>query len=477
MGVRRITVGFGGRHLMSQDQHDIAIIGLGYVGLTLATVCAEVGMDVLGVEVRPEVVELINAGRPHFTETGLDAALARVVGDGRLKASTGLEPDRPAEVYVITVGTPLDQYGRARIDMIEAATRDVARNMPDGALVILRSTVKVRTSATVVAPILRASGKSFDLAMCPERTLGGKALRELRELPQIVGGLTQQARDRAAVLFARLTPAIVPVANLETAEIVKLVDNTYRDVQFAFANEVARVCEAFGVQAQEVIAAGKKGYSRTNVPLPGPVGGPCLEKDPHILAESARSRGIELEITRAARLVNERQPSETAAFILAELDRRGFGPDAEVALLGIAFKGIPATDDLRGSMPLRILDAVEQARPGLRIRLFDPVIGADDLARRVPGHATPPDLETAVRGAAVTIIANNHPDLGQRDPVALAALMCPGGFTYDYWNHFGALPPDRRGTDYFGVGNIPDPTPPQSAEIIPAGRARAALSS
>lgn len=460
---------------MSQQNHEIAIIGLGYVGLTLATVCAEVGMDVLGAEIRPDVVDRINAGKPHFTETGLDDALSRVVSAGRLRASVGLDPDRAADVYVITVGTPLDQFGRARIDMIEAATRDVARNMPDGALVILRSTVKVRTSATIVAPILRASGKSFDLAMCPERTLGGKALRELRELPQIVGGLTPQACDRAAALFSRLTPTIVPVADLETAEIVKLVDNTYRDVQFAFANEVARVCEAFGVKAQEVIASGKKGYARTNVPLPGPVGGPCLEKDPHILAESARSRGLEMEITRAARLVNERQPMETAAFILAEMDRRGFGPEAELALLGIAFKGIPATDDLRGSMPLRILAALEQARPGLRMRLFDPVIGAQDLARRVPGHATPPNLEAAVRGASVTIIANNHPDLGRLDPVALGGLMQAGGFVYDYWNHFGALPEDRRGTDYFGVGNIPEHPLSQSADIIPAGRVRSAL--
>ena len=453
---------------MGTREYDVAVVGLGYVGLTLATVCAEVGMSVLGSETRADVVAMTNAGRPHFTETGLDAALADVVGAGRLTAQPGLDPDRPAGAYVITVGTPLDRNGRARIDMIEAATRDVADNMPDGALVILRSTVKVRTSIDIVEPILRASGKAFDLAMCPERTLGGKALRELRELPQIVGGLTPRARDRAAALFSRLTPTIVPVADLQTAEIVKLVDNTYRDVQFAFANEVARVCEAFGVNAQEVIASGKKGYARTNVPLPGPVGGPCLEKDPHILAESARSRGIELEITRAGRLVNERQPAETVAFILAEMDRRNLGPDAEVALLGIAFKGVPATDDLRGSMPLRVLAALKDARPFLRIRLFDPVIDAATLASRVPGHSTPEDLDTAVGGAGVVILANNHPDLGRVDPVALGARMRPGGFVYDYWNHFGGLPSDRRGPDYFGVGNVPESITPAGRRSIPA---------
>jgi UDP-N-acetyl-D-mannosaminuronic acid dehydrogenase len=201
----------------------------------------------------------------------------------------------------------------------------------------------------VVAPILAASGKKFDIAMCPERTLEGKALQELRELPQIVGADDPAVADRAAAIFRRLTISIVQVADIETAEIIKLVSNTFRDVQFAFANEVARVCDAFGVSAHEVISAGKLGYNRTNIPLPGLVGGPCLEKDPHILMESARTRGIEMEITSAGRLVNERQPEETVQFISSEINRRKLasGP-LKISILGMAFKGLPETSDLRG---------------------------------------------------------------------------------------------------------------------------------
>lgn len=432
----------------------IGVVGLGYVGLTLSTVLAEVGFKVVGIEKRREVVDLTNSGQPHFMETGLQDALGRVVRSGALVARTAFDPAEPCGTYVITVGTPLSAEGVARLDMIEAASRQVAEVMPDGALVILRSTVKIGTARHVVAPILKESGKSFEIAMCPERTLEGKALQELRELPQIVGADDQAVRDRAAGVFRNLTNTIVQVSSLEAAEIVKLVDNTYRDVQFAFANEVARLCEAFEVNAHEVIASGKLGYKRTNVPLPGLVGGPCLEKDPHILAQSARSRGVELEMTRAGRQINERQPGETMQLIVDQMARRGMGAGTRVALLGMAFKGVPATDDLRGSMSLKVLAALRRSRPDVDVHLFDPVIRPDDLLRDVPDATAWPTLAEAVRGSSVVIITNNHPALGEHPPTALLDLMPTGGFIYDYWNHFSNLTDGETGNSYIAVGNI-----------------------
>ena len=432
----------------------VGVVGMGYVGLTLATVLAEVGHHVIGVEKRQEVVDHTNAGRPHFAETGLSDALAKVVSRGSLVCRTEFDPAEPCGVYIITVGTPLSSEGVARLDMIEAASRQVAQVMPEGALVILRSTVKIGTAREVVAPILQASGKSFDIAMCPERTLEGKALQELRELPQIIGADDPEVRDRAAAVFRRLTKSIVQVSSLETAEIVKLIDNTYRDVQFAFANEVARLCEAFDANAHEVIATGKLGYNRTNVPLPGLVGGPCLEKDPHILFQSARSRGIDLEITRAGRLVNERQPSETIELIVEQMSRRGIGAGAKVALLGMAFKGVPATDDLRGSMSLRVLESLLCLRPDVAVHAYDPVIDPVALEVQVPNITACADLEKAIDDADVVIIANNHPALGSMPPVAMLQLMRPAGFIYDYWNHFSNLSDTELGDAYLAVGNI-----------------------
>lgn len=433
--------------------YDIGIVGLGYVGLTLGTVLAETGSKVIGVEKRQDIVELTSNGLPHFSETGLPEALSRVVQRGALTAVQQL-PEQPAcNVYIITVGTPLSADGQARVDMIEAATREVATNMPDGALVILRSTVKVGTTRDVVAPILTASGKRFDIAMCPERTLEGEALQELRELPQIVGADTEAVRDRAAAVFRRLTNSIVQVSSLETAEIIKLVDNTFRDVQFAFANEVARLCDTFKVNAHEVISTGKLGYKRTNVALPGLVGGPCLEKDPHILLQSARDRGVELEITAAARLVNERQPEETVRFIGDEIIKRELGNPLRISILGMAFKGIPATDDLRGSMSVKVLDAIKKAHPAVHIGLFDPVIEPADLANLFPNEEIFSRVGDAVSGRSVVIIANNHPIFGRISPRTMSEFIAPNGFIFDYWSHFSHLPISELGDSYFAVGN------------------------
>lgn len=433
--------------------YDIGIVGLGYVGLTLATVLAEAGNTVIGVEKRPDVVDLTNRGIPHFAEAGLGEALTRVTTSGKLFAEQQFTDDITCGTYIITVGTPLSSEGSVRLDMIEAATRQVADNMHDGALVILRSTVKVETTRTVVAPILAASGKRFDIAMCPERTLEGRALQELRELPQIIGAEDPSASDRAAAVFQRLTNSIVKVSSPEAAEIVKLVDNTFRDAQFAFANEVARLCEAFGVKAHEVISSGKLGYSRTNVALPGLVGGPCLEKDPHILLQSAQSRGLNLEITSAARLVNERQPVETVGFITAEITRRELPSPLRVRVLGLAFKGIPATDDLRGSMSVKVLDALKKAHPDADYGVFDPVISPDMLAKAFPDEEVFTRFGDAVSGASVVVIANNHPALGTISPRTISEFIAPGGFVFDYWNHFSHLPASELGDSYFAVGH------------------------
>ncbi|MEM9496071.1 MAG: nucleotide sugar dehydrogenase [Pseudomonadota bacterium] len=433
--------------------YDVGIVGLGYVGLTLATALADVGMRVIGVEKRADVVDLTNRGKPHFSENGLEELLSYVVEEGALTAAGAFAPDDHCDVYVITVGTPLDADGKARLDYIQAATREVAANMKDGALVILRSTVKIGAARNVVAPILAETGKQFQIAMCPERTLEGKALHELRNLPQIIGADDEATRERAAHFFYKLTHTAVQVSSLEAAEIVKLVDNTYRDVQFAFANEVARLCDGFGVNALEVINGGKLGYSRTNVALPGLVGGPCLEKDPHILWQSAKDRGIDLAITRAARGVNENQPAETVEFIAEEFERRKSGKAPAIAILGMAFKGVPATDDLRGAMSLHVLAALRAKFADAEIRIHDPVASKEDLESVAPDCTVADDVAGAIAGADIAIIANNHPALAQWRPLHMTREMSDGAFIYDYWNHFSDLRAHELGDSYFAVGN------------------------
>ena len=438
----------------STDRERVVIVGLGYVGLTLGVALARRGVRVHGVERRADVVELTNKGVPHFSETGLESALTAVVEDGRFSASQTTEGVPPAGYYILTVGTPLRPgTHEPRLDMIEHATHEVAAHMPDGATVILRSTVKIGTTRDVVRPILEASGKPFYLAMCPERTLEGDALRELSLLPQIVGGADPASAGSAAALFSRLTNTIVRVSSPETAEMIKLIDNTSRDVRFAFANEVARACDAVGISANEVIQFGKLGYVRTDVALPGLVGGPCLEKDPHILNASLDPFGIELEITAAARKVNERQPKETVDAVLEELGRRKQGPYT-VLVAGIAFKGRPETDDLRGSMSLPVIQSLVESGTVAELRVYDPVVDRESLLALPYELTVVDDLMAGSVEADLVVIANNHPRFATIDLDHMIATMGDHGFVFDYWNNLGDRPSEVLDGNYFTVGNL-----------------------
>ena len=353
----------------------VCVIGLGYVGLTLAVAMADVGFEVLGVEIRDEVLDSLNIGHAHFDEPGLDERLQRVVRTGYFKFEKKIPEVWGGNVFIITVGTPLSDDGHSRMDMVANVGREVAQHLKNDDLVIMRSTVKLGTTRKIITPILSLTGKHFELAFCPERTLEGRALVELRQLPQIVGGMTNSAAVRASQLFQFITPTVVRVSDVETAEMIKLVDNAQRDVAFAYANEVARACDAIGVSAAEVIQAGKLGYSRTNLPMPGPVGGPCLEKDSYILAEGLRELGIEPEITMAARRLNEQQPTEVVRHLKQVTSKMpGFAARPSITLMGIAFKGQPATADLRGTMAKPILEQMRLAFPEAIFRGFDVVV-------------------------------------------------------------------------------------------------------
>lgn len=438
----------------AMTDRDVCIIGLGYVGLTLAVAMADSGFRVHGLEVRDDVLAGLAAGKPHFWEPRLEEKLNRVVRQERFTFSKELDDRVDASVYIITVGTPLGADGTAQIGSVSHATEQVAGHLRDDALVVLRSTVKLGTARNVVKPILDATGKRYHLAVCPERTLEGRALIELHELPQIIGADSPDTRFRCAQLFHLMTPTTVAVTSLEAAELVKLVDNTFRDVSFAFANEVAKLCGQAGISAREVIRAGKLGYPRTNVALPGPVGGPCLEKDPHILAESARQWGVDMSITRAARATNELQPREAVAHLKTwSRSRDGFPIQPEIRLLGLAFKGVPPTDDLRGTMAKPILEALREAFPTGTFAGYDPVVASADIETffAMPGLA---GLEAAFDGADIVVIANNHPVFSNMDLAALARRMRRPGVIYDFWNMHDdvavAMPP---GIDSLALGS------------------------
>ena len=436
--------------MVTFHDHTVCIVGLGYVGLTLAAAMADVGFTVYGTEIREDVLADLKLGRPHFHEPGLADALERHLAHESLHLSQRIPDGCPATVYIVTVGTPIGPDACSRHDMIAGVAEEVVTHLRDGDMVVLRSTVKIGTTQQLVAPILRTAGVRFDLAFCPERTLEGQALAELRMLPQIVGATSLDGAIRATRLFQLLTPTVVRVADPETSEMIKLVSNASRDVQFAYANEIARLCDAVGISAFEVIRAGNISYPRTSLPLPGPVGGPCLSKDSHILGESFNGSGVTPEITLAARGINERQPEECAEFIERACADGGV-QCRKVSLLGFAFKGKPATSDLRGSVALPILRAMRARMPNARFFGFDPVIGDGVAACEVEPCAT---LEQAFQDADLVVIMNNHEAFLAMPLARRAAFMARPSLIYDFWNHFTGQPVELpEGVRYAAFGS------------------------
>lgn len=358
---------------MSNPRYDVCVIGLGYVGLTLATAFATAGLRVAGIERNESAVQFINQGKSTFHEFGLEEAISAVVTDGRLSAFLVGMPVE-ADAYVITVGTPV-RDGAVYLEDLKSAVTDVAGMMPEGALTVLRSTVRVGTTSTVAAPILSGSGKDFSIAMAPERTIEGKALAELSSLPQIIGGADPESASKAARLFSKLGVEIVHVASPEAAELSKLASNTFRDLNFAFANELAYFSDIAGVDVHEVVHACNYGYDRMNLAKPGPVAGPCLEKDAYILSNSADILGGDVSLSMQGRKTNERMVEH-----VVEIASHHAKSVSEIGILGLAFKGRPATSDTRGSLAGDFASALCKTLGASRIQGWDPLVSEEDAA-------------------------------------------------------------------------------------------------
>jgi nucleotide sugar dehydrogenase len=431
----------------------VCMIGMGYVGLTLAVAMAEVGFRVHGVEINSDTVASIRAGRAPFKETGLDQRLSPQVATGVLTASQDWPAPGACNVYIVTVGTPLASGDKVtNLDSIRAVTRRLAQNLRPGNMVILRSTVRVGVSRQIVKAVLDETGIPYDLAFCPERTLEGKALQELRTLPQIVGGVNHASSVRAAQVFNYLTPTTIRVSDLETAEMIKLINNTQRDLMFAFANEVAEICDSIGVSAPEVIEAGNMGYPRGGMPLPGPVGGPCLEKDPYILAEGVPGFGADARLTMLGRQVNEALPARAAAAVAEEVATRI--PRERVAkgvIMGVAFKGRPETSDLRGTLAIPLIAELKKHYPRAELVAYDPAVPDEDI--RALGVSPVATADEAFRDAAFVVYQNNNVAFSRLNLAMLSQLMQQDGVIYDMWNQYLderlQLRPDVA---YFGLG-------------------------
>jgi UDP-N-acetyl-D-mannosaminuronic acid dehydrogenase len=426
----------------------IGVIGMGYVGLTLTAALANKGYVVYGVDVQPTVIDALRHGRPHIFEPGVAQAFAEHVG--KTVFIDDALPRDLIDVAVICVSTPVDQHTlKPNLTNLATAARQIAEWCGPETLVVVRSTVPVGTSRRVVLPALLQAWGSAKLVMAPERTIQGQALRELVELPQVIGGVDEASLRDGMDFFSGLATQLVPVSTLETAELVKLSNNCHTDLIYSFGNEVALIAEQHHLDPLEVIRAANLDYPRPDLAKPGYVGGGCLSKDPYIMVSSAGSRPPFL--VEQARKLNEYLPVHVATRVVEMIRAaRGETQGARLSVLGWAYKGWPPTDDMRGTPIEAMMPVFSEA--GLTVLGHDPMVSAD-VIRQYGGE--PVSIDKAFTDADAMLIINDHPDYRaiQIDS-ALGGANKPA-VLFDSWRILDEQAVTAAGVRYAGIGYLP----------------------
>lgn len=329
-------------------------MGLGYIGLPTASLLGTKGYQVVGVDVSPDIVETINAGHIHIVEPGLDILLKSAVNSGNLKAS--LEPEA-SDVFIIAVPTPFKgEHHEPDMRYVEQSVRAIVPYVEKGNLVILESTSPVGTCDEIIAPVLEDAGftvgEDVFVAHCPERVLPGRILIELVENDRIVGGVDQASTEKAASFYSGFVSGDVIQTDAKTAELSKLCENSFRDVNIAFANELSMICDENGIDVWELIELANR-HPRVDILQPGPgVGGHCLAVDPWFIVDRSPETA---RLIRTAREVNDSKPEWVVNKIVRAAEKL---KAPVIGCLGITYK--PDVDDLRESPALEIVRKLQE---------------------------------------------------------------------------------------------------------------------
>lgn len=381
----------------------VCVLGLGYIGLPTASTLATHGLQVVGVDVNPQIVQGLQNGKLHLYEPGLRTLVQAALRSGNLVVQ---DTPEPADAFIIAVQTPFLEDKRADLRFVRAASEAIVPYLQRGNLVILESTSPPLTTRQVVAPILERSGlkagRDFYLVYSPERVLPGQILRELIENARVVGGIDRASAEAARDLYATFVRGDIVLTDCTTAEMVKLMENTFRDVNIALANEFARLADRLGIDVWEAIALANR-HPRVNILRPGPgVGGHCISVDPWFLVEVAPDL---TRLIRAAREVNDSQPD----FVVEWMERTlGRLEGRRVAVLGLAYK--PDVDDLRESPAIEV--ALRLVQAGAQVRAFEPF----KPEAQIPAVPTVTALADALQDAEILLLLVGHTRLRELNP-------------------------------------------------------------
>ncbi|WP_099210465.1 UDP-N-acetyl-D-mannosamine dehydrogenase [Thermococcus henrietii] len=389
---------------------EIAVIGLGYIGLPTAIMFANAGFKVTGYEIREEVVEKINSGKAHIVEPEIDELLKKAVERGNLRATSDPGEIRGKDAYIICVQTPLREDKTPDLSYLESAVKTVAKAMKRGSLVVIESTVPPLTTVKMAELIEELTGfkagKDFYMVHAPERVMPGRIFKELVYNSRIFGGITPESAEMAERLYRSFVKGQTFKTNSTVSEVVKLMENTFRDVNIALANEFAFLAHQYGIDVFEAIELANT-HPRVRIHTPGiGVGGHCLPKDPHLLLWPAKE---DFGLIKLAREINDSMPLFTKDLLFSALKELNVPPeDATIAVLGLAYKG--DSDDTRNSPALAFIEEIEGDVKA--VKTYDPF---------VPG--TSGSVEEAVENADAVVIATDHTAFKSLDWESLGKLM------------------------------------------------------
>ena len=374
----------------------VCVLGLGYIGLPTAAVLAGQGVNVIGVDINRDIVNGLQNGKIHIYEEGLYELVTEAIRLGKLRVCT--EPE-PADAFIIAVPTPFYEDKRADMRAVTAATEAVVPHLRHGNLVVLESTSPPLTTRNLVVPILECSGlragEDFYVVYSPERVLPGRILKELGEKARVIGGLNKLSAVAGRDLYSLFAKGQIVLTDCTTAEMVKLMENTYRDINIAIANEFSRLADRFGVDIWEAISIANL-HPRVKILTPGVgVGGHCIGVDPWFLVEAAPEL---TPLIYTARRVNDAQPHYIVALVRRALQDQLFG--RRIAALGLSYK--PDVDDLRESPAIEVVKKLVEA--GAVVKAFEPY----KVDAKIDGIQMVSKLETALADAEVVLLLVGH---------------------------------------------------------------------
>ena len=427
----------------------IVVIGLGHVGLTTAALFADAGFQVTGADLKQEVVEAVSSGKSRIRELRLDELVGKVVRQGKLRATTNtLQAAREADIAIICVQTPITEDKEPNLTYLEKACETVAEGLLKGKLVVIQSTVPPGTTKNLVARILEGGselkcGEDFWLANCPERITSGKAIQEFIENVRIVGGYNPESVEIAVELFKVVTKREILTTDCTSAEVAKLAENTFRDVNIAFANELALICEQIGSDAMEVIRLANT-HPRVNIHRLGcGVGGPCLPKDPYLLLHSSKERGFKSRVIESSRKLNDYMPKRMVELVVEALTKVGKDvSSSKMAVLGAAYKA--EVDETKNSPAEGIVS--ELMHLSAEVVVYDPYCEESFGAERAK------DVNEAVREADCIVIATDHNTFRELNLGRIKSLMNENPALIDGRRVVHPIEAKKQGFVYYGIG-------------------------